>query len=292
MSGYARGFHLAKLPPSRYNRNNGDSTGTPCGPEGGRFARTESDGRLSGRGKKQVKIIAAAVLLVGAVFLAFTGPRLYLLASLKMGHSRAQSPALYRVPAARTISAPRSPEMPARIPYPLQDFYFTAAWEATRQIRQASVQGFVFPGERSLLASVRPQEGSVLKTLLKGTAEESRKMQALLGADHTTSEFALVDACLRVTPASAGLRSSVAELTRIRTLLIVKAAFPRGAAIYRLQFDQLQGFQFGRPADDSQVFVYLYTPEDRLVRLNFSGFTQPEIDRLVDSLRPTSPAIF
>jgi len=228
-------------------------------------------------------IVAVALLLAVGFLLATAGPRLYLLIPLKLSFSRSESPALYRVPDSREISF-AAPDKDASKRYSLQDFMFSTPWELLQQMQFENTYAFEFQGGRIMLASFREEDGRLLKTLLKGSPEESREMQTLLGAETIQSEYALVDVCLQATPAQAGVLASVAELTRIRTLLIVKSAFPLGTALYRFRLGNLRGFQFGRPDADPNVFVYLYTSEDRLLRLKFAGLTQPEIDRMLVSL--------
>jgi len=233
--------------------------------------------------------VTVASLLAAAVLLATAGPRLVLLIPLKLTHSRNESPALYRVPASREIPSPAS-DMESLKRYSLPDFIFRTPWEPLKQIRLENTYAFEFQGGRIMLCSLREEEGRLLKTLLSGPPEESRAMQDLLGTENIVSEFALVNSCLEVTPSAAGLMSTIAELTRIRTLLIVKSAFPGGESIFRFQLDDLRGFQFGRPDNDPHVYVYLYTPRNRLLRLKFSGLTQDEIDRILGSLEPADTA--
>lgn len=242
-----------------------------------------SDLTIAGKDKKRV-MIYAAVLLTVSVFLFAAGPRLFLLALIELEYSRTKTPAVYRVPFERKISVPPPAQIPTGTRYYLQEHAFRVSWALTRQFQTPTVRAFVFEGERIVLASIRTESATLLKTLLGEAPEESRKMRELLGPENTASEFGLVDLCLQISPAAAGLSSSVEELKRMRMLLIVKSAFPGGAEIHRIRLGKLQGFQFGEPQNDAAVFVYLYTPRDRLLRLKLTGLTQTEIDRILASM--------
>lgn len=241
--------------------------------------------RTAGKNKKRM-FACTALILASVVFLAVAGPRLFLLALVKTECSPTQTPALYRMPTERSIPSPPPMEIPAQNRYHLQNHSFSVSWELTKQFRLPNVRAFVFEGERTLLSSFRAETGTLLKTLLGGTAEESRKIRDMLGPENLQSEFALVDLCLQITPAGAGLFSSVMDLKRIRMLMIVKSAFPAGSDIYRFRIGSLRGFQFGKPEIDPNVYVYLYTAEDHLLRLKLIGLTQTEIDRILASFEP------
>jgi hypothetical protein len=113
-------------------------------------------------------------------------------------------------------------------------------------------------------------------------------MEKLLGEENLRSEFAVLDFCLNMTPDRAGPMSSLRDLTRIQTMLILKSAFtPLGEEIYTFHLEGVQGFQFGDPDVSREIYVYLFDDADHLYRTKFHGATQHEIDALLASIEPT-----
>jgi hypothetical protein len=130
----------------------------------------------------------------------------------------------------------------------------------------------------------------MVKKLLAGDTAENRRMKRLLGEENIASEYAVLDLCLTTTPEPVGLSSSVRELARTTLMLILKRAFSGlGDVIYRFSLGESKGFQFGNPATAADVYVYLFSPCDRMFRMKFTSMTQREIDFFLISIEFSTP---
>jgi hypothetical protein len=110
-------------------------------------------------------------------------------------------------------------------------------------------------------------------------------MKRLLGEENISSEYALLDLCLTTTPEPVGLTTLTRELERTTLMLILKKAFSGlGDVIYRFSLGESKGFQFGDPVTAGDVYVYLFSPSDRMFRMKFISMTQREIDFFLTSI--------
>jgi hypothetical protein len=230
--------------------------------------------------------IAAVVLLLVGIAVVLLLPRVRLLMSLKSDYSRDKAPWAYQIPMERTIEGSAEAVRTERLSCAW--FSFNAPWQGGQTFESEHAKAFVFNGQKAFVVALRPKEEGIVKALLGSDPDEAREMKQLLGEDNLRSEFAALDFCLRVTPEQAGPMSSVRDLTRIATMLILKSAFtPLGNEIYTVRLAALQGFQFGNPAAATEIYVYLFDPADRLYRTKFHAVTQSEIDAILASIEFT-----
>jgi len=124
-------------------------------------------------------------------------------------------------------------------------------------------------------------------------------LNPLYGRENVQSDYEFVRAALNTTPSQLSLFLPWSKEVYAANLLRMKEAFilgPQGG-LYSFEFGQLRGFQHGDPVRDKNVLVDAYDAGDRKFRLSFSsksgpngGMTQPDINRVLQTLRP-APAL-
>ena len=148
----------------------------------------------------------------------------------------------------------------------------------------------MFGNRKSFVVSPQLETERIVKKLLAGGTAETRNMKRLLGEENIASEYAALDLCLTTTPEPVRLSSSIQELSRTTLMLILKKAFSGlGDVIYRFSLEETKGFQFGNPVTASDVYVYLFSPSDRMFRMKFTSMSQGEIDFFLTSIDFSAP---
>ena len=229
-------------------------------------------------------IVSIALLLTLLTAGAYLLPKLTLIIPIKVDYSRVGAPRIYLVPVDRIIRVSED-ERVGGVRHAGTWFSFTTPFNIERGYDSEHAQAFLFGNRKSFVVSPQPETERIVKKLLAGGTAESRKMRRLLGEENIASEFSALNLCLTTTPEPVGLSSSIRELSRTTLLLILKKAFSGlGDVIYRFSLGESKGFQFGNPVTAADVYVYLFSPSDRMFRMKFTSMTQGEIDFFLTSI--------
>jgi len=241
------------------------------------------------RHHKKVVFISIAVLLILLTAAAYLLPKLTLIIPIKVDYSRVGVPRVYLLPVDRLIRVSEDKQV-GGVRHTGAWFSFATPFDIEKNFESEHAQAFLFDNRKSLVVSPQMETERMVKKLLAGGTAENRKMKRLLGEENIASEFAALDLCLTTTPEPVGLSSSIKELSRTTLMLILKKAFSGlGDVIYRFSLGGSKGFQFGNPASASEVYVYLFSPSDRMFRMKFTSMTQGEIDFFLTSIEFSAP---
>ena len=236
------------------------------------------------RRHKKIFFISTAVLLTLLTAGAYLLPKLTLIIPIKVDYSRVGAPRVYLLPVDRLIRVSEDIRV-VGVRHAGAWFSFATPFDIEKNYQSEHAQAFLFGNRKSFVVSPQMETERIVKKLLAGRTAENRKMKRLLGEENIASEYAALDLCLTTTPAPVGLSSSMKELSRTTLMLILKKAFSGlGDVIYRFSLGESKGFQFGNPATASDVYVYLFSPSDRMFRMKFTSMTQGEIDFFLTSI--------
>jgi hypothetical protein len=236
------------------------------------------------RPHKKIFFISTAVLLTLLTAGAYLLPKLTLIIPIKVDYSRVGAPRVYLLPVDRLIRVSEDIRV-VGVRHAGAWFSFATPFDIEKNYQSEHAQAFLFGNRKSFVVSPQMETERIVKKLLAGRTAENRKMKRLLGEENIASEYAALDLCLTTTPAPVGLSSSMKELSRTTLMLILKKAFSGlGDVIYRFSLGESKGFQFGNPATASDVYVYLFSPSDRMFRIKFTSMTQGEIDFFLTSI--------
>jgi hypothetical protein len=236
------------------------------------------------RRHKKIFFISTAVLLTLLTAGAYLLPKLTLIIPIKVDYSRVGAPRVYLLPVDRLIRVSEDIRV-VGVRHAGAWFSFATPFDIEKNYQSEHAQAFLFGNRKSFVVSPQMETERIVKKLLAGRTAENRKMKRLLGEENIASEYAALDLCLTTTPEPVGLSSSMKELSRTTLMLILKKAFSGlGDVIYRFSLGESKGFQFGNPATASDVYVYLFSPSDRMFRMKFTSMTQGEIDFFLTSI--------
>lgn len=236
------------------------------------------------RRHKKIFFISTAVLLTLLTAGAYLLPKLTLIIPIKVDYSRVGAPRVYLLPVDRLIRVSEDIRV-VGVRHAGAWFSFATPFDIEKNYQSEHAQAFLFGNRKSFVVSPQMETERIVKKLLAGRTAENRKMKRLLGEENIASEYAALDLCLTTTPAPVGLSSSIRELSRTTLMLILKKAFSGlGDVIYRFSLGESKGFQFGNPATATDVYVYLFSPSDRMFRMKFTSMTQGEIDFFLTSI--------
>ncbi|MGA9537126.1 MAG: hypothetical protein WBR24_14560 [Desulfobacterales bacterium] len=241
------------------------------------------------RRHKKIILISIPFVLILLAAGAYLLPKITLIIPIKVDYSRVGAPRVYLLPVDRLIRLPEDKQV-GGVRHAGAWFSFATPFDIEKNFESEHAQAFLFGNRKSLVVSPQMETERMVKKLLAGGTAENRKMKRLLGEENIASEYAALDLCLTTTPEPVGLSSSIKELSRTTLMLILKKAFSGlGDVIYRFSLGGSKGFQFGNPATASEVYVYLFSPSDRMFRMKFTSMTQGEIDFFLTSIEFSAP---
>jgi hypothetical protein len=120
-------------------------------------------------------------------------------------------------------------------------------------------------------------------------------LNPLYGRENVQSDYEFARAALNASPSQLSLFLPWSKEVYAANLLRMKEAFlvqPQ-IGLYSFEIGQLRGFQHGDPVRDKNVEVEAYDADDRKFKFIFSsksgpngGMTQPDINRILQTLRP------
>ncbi|MGA8242142.1 MAG: hypothetical protein WB818_16335 [Desulfobacterales bacterium] len=256
---------------------------------GTKIHKQDLDMLLLRRHKKNI-FISIAVLSILSTAGIYLLPKLTLIIPIKVDYSRVGAPRVYLLPVERLIRVSEDKRV-GGVRHTGAWFSFAAPFDIEKNYDSDHAQAFLFDNRKSFVVSPQLETERIVKKLLAGGAAETRKMKRLLGEENIASEYAALDLCLTTTPEPVGLSSSIRELSRTSLMLILKKAFSGlGDVIYRFSLGETKGFQFGNPVTASDVYVYLFSPSDRMFRMKFTAMTQGEIDFFLTSIEFSAPS--
>jgi hypothetical protein len=210
---------------------------------------------------------------------------------------------------ART-EARKDPSM-AVIPIPLSDMSVSAAQGTTLtffgyrfevpwqvEVKRNGKFGVVFisqSGEEAVVFLNPAENQGPLKGLRKNLGSKVGYMGRFYGPQSVQSDYDLLRATLNASPTQLSIVFPWSKEVYAATLLIVKGAESKEleAGAYSFETEQLRGFQFGSPTRAKNVHVEAFDAEDQKFEFFFGsksgpngGMTQPDINRVLQTLRP------
>jgi hypothetical protein len=255
---------------------------------GTKIHKQDLDMPLLRRHRKNI-IIFIAVLSIFSAAGIYLLPKLTLIIPIKVDYSRVGAPRVYLLPVDRPLRVSEDKRV-GSVRRAGAWFSFATPFDIEKNYESEHVHAFLFDNRKSFVVSPQQETERIVKKLLAGGAAEALKMKRLLGEENIASEYAALDLCLTTTPDPVGLSSSIQELSRTTLMLILKKAFNGlGDVIYRFSLGESKGFQFGNPATASDIYVYLFSPSDRMFRMKFTAMTQGEIDFFLSSIEFSAP---
>jgi hypothetical protein len=154
-------------------------------------------------------------------------------------------------------------------------------------------------GLRLIVRAASPREW--VNDLPKELNVSARELEAAFGHETMNSDYRFMKTLYEFTPENMNHWASVQRgVSKEEFLLLIKSlSLPKAAetGIFNVQNQDYKGFQLGDPRlRQSKILVDLYSEEGGVEivflqedYLNFSGVTQPEINRIVQSLRKAPP---
>ena len=179
-------------------------------------------------------------------------------------------------------------------------YQFEVPWpEPETEIRKKWLADYLFPGGRGMVFENPAEQHGLIATMREATAGTQAKAISFLGA---RSEYDLLSAELNITPDDVsplfwtkGAKYGAA-LLNLKGLFWSSSAYP-WSGVFSLQSNGFRGFQFGDPSRDDLISLDFFDASDHefkffmFVRKNSSvRFAQPELNRIVQTLRPIAPA--
>jgi hypothetical protein len=155
-------------------------------------------------------------------------------------------------------------------------------------------------GLRLVVRASHPREW--VNDLPKDLSVSAQDLEAVFGHETMNSDYRFVKTLYEFTPESMNYWASAQRgVTKEEFLLLIKSiSLPKAAetGIFNVQNQDYKGFQLGDPrVRQFKILVDLYSDEGGVEivflqedYLNFSGVTQPEINRIIQSLRKEPPS--
>jgi hypothetical protein len=154
-------------------------------------------------------------------------------------------------------------------------------------------------GLRLIVRAAHPREW--VNDLPKDISVSARDLEAVFGNETMKSDYQFMKTLYEFTPQNMNHWATVQRgVTKEEFLLLIKSiSLPKAAetGIFNVQNQDYKGFQLGDPRlRQAKILVDLYSEAGGIEivflqedYLNFSGVTQPEINRIVQSLRKAPP---
>jgi hypothetical protein len=180
-------------------------------------------------------------------------------------------------------------------------YQFEVPWQEGEQKQRDSI-AFVFSesGQEGVSFFDPRGDRGFIRMMKETPGLRVEYLNPLYGRENVQSDYEFVRAALNTTPSQLSLFMPWSKEVYAANLLRMKEVFllvPQGG-LYSFEFGQLRGFQHGDPVRDKNVEVEAYGTDDRKVKINLSsksgpngGMTQPDINRVLQTLRPESSAL-
>ena len=238
---------------------------------------------LSDRDKRIVWIGAIATVVV-----ALLGARLLPILDYSEAHSAARKNHLLSIVprplSDTTVSPARGTTLSAF------GYQYEVPWtNIEKTVQPDSISDVVFTSGEAV-AFGDPGAASDLARLWRSSGADK-----FLGAEATRSNYQFGSTILSLTPQSFSIWMSSTEANRAITLFRMKEVYTTGAetGLYSIQTPRYQGFQKGDPKKTRTIELTIYDQQDREYHFLIGTakdtplmITQPEINRIVETLRP------
>lgn len=167
----------------------------------------------------------------------------------------------------------------------------------TRIVRNRAT--LYFRSGNSMFISISPP-GSFLTTISTGDIHYQQLFTRLYGPDVLRSDYQLHNAIFQTTPRQVGLLTPTDRAAGLSAVLIMKAIMPPTTdwAIYNVRSNEFRGFQLGDPVRRPRKICLELFADDLDLEINITqaengptpGVTQPELNRMIQTVRRIKPA--
>jgi hypothetical protein len=176
-------------------------------------------------------------------------------------------------------------------------YQFEVPWQGGEQKQRESI-AFVFSQSSQEAVTFYDPAGQqgFIRMMKETPGLRVGYLNPLYGRENVQSDYEFVRAALNASPSQLSLFLPWSKEVYAANLLRMKEAFILGSqtGLYSFELGQLRGFQQGDPVHDKNVEVEAYDAADRKIKLIFSsksgpngGMTQPDINRVLQTLRPS-----
>jgi hypothetical protein len=179
-------------------------------------------------------------------------------------------------------------------------YQFEVPWQEGEKKRQDSIAlVFSHSGQEAVMFFDPGGERGFIRMLKETPGLSVGYLNPVYGRENIQSDYEFERAALNTTPSQLSLFLPWSKEVYAANLLRMKEAFLLAlqTGLYSFEFGHLRGFQHGDPVRDKNVEVEAYDAGDRKFKLVFSsksgpngGMTQPDINRVLQTLRP-APAL-
>jgi hypothetical protein len=131
--------------------------------------------------------------------------------------------------------------------------------------------------------------------IMRMGAADSRNVLSVFGPQFTHSNYALASTILNLTPKKVSFWMSSREATGTAILLGLKQIYTANAetGLFSVRTSRYRGYQCGDPRQVRNVVILVFDDQDHELRFAVGTapgkpftITQPEINRILDTLRP------
>jgi len=177
-------------------------------------------------------------------------------------------------------------------------YEFEVPWNAAFEAKggKASIVALQFDSGQSLIFNVPANQSGLFTEIVQDRSMNMANLQIILGDLTNRSAYEQEAVLLSTTPESVRAFGPRAEAVRGATLLTIKAiavgpGLPTG--VFSFQFQEKRGFQVGDPQKSKRVDLEVFGMGGHLVEIllfakDSAKLSQPEINRILTSLRPIS----
>ena len=236
---------------------------------------------------RKIFIPVVAFLIIVSVILYFSD-RLTLYFFTTTKYSKTKTPAMYVIPISREIQRThKTISTPYLLSY--ENIKLQIPWEFKEKSESMFSTFYVFRNKKGIVISQQGEDESFRQKLLNEGPLKVQKAKFLYGEENLKSEYAVSNLILHTTPDQFSISRPAPENEKIIPLLMLKGLYSvYGDVIYKLNLDNLRGFQFGNPKTTKNIYVHLFNEKDQIFRLHFIAATQAEIDYILSSIEFTN----
>ena len=227
-----------------------------------------------------------------AVFLLFYASPLVFLVQTK--RELRNSPEIWLVPRPLTSAPSASPAAKSRVVsyFGYQFDSPTPEVKEERKVEKVAVLSF---SDCAGMVILEPQPKGPLSSLMhQGSPDAARFFEDAYGKEAVRSDYEFRRTILNMTPKNLSFFASPRQMARNSVLLTLKGGesqrFKNG--LYSFDTREMRGFQEGNVTLDDGVIIQAFDHQDHLLTLVVAAkpgkacFGQPELDRIIFSLRP------
>jgi hypothetical protein len=179
-------------------------------------------------------------------------------------------------------------------------YQFEVPWQGGEQKQRESIAVVISQSSQEAVMFFDPTGQQGFIRMMKVTPGlRVAYLNPLYGRENVQSDYEFARAALNASPSQLSLFLPWSKEVYAANLLMIKEASIMGSqtGLYSFEIGQLRGFQHGDPVRDKNVVVEAYYAAGRKFMVIFSsksgpngGMTQPDINRVLQTIRPASPS--